>query len=106
MRALSKIAAVLVIVAAMASPGFGFDKKKKAPPPAPETHATHISSVAADAITIADNKTTKTLTVTQFTEITVNGQKATVAELKPGMTVSITLGTDPTRASRIIALGK
>jgi hypothetical protein len=36
----------------------------------------------------------------------VNGQEATAVELKPGMTVTIALGTDPTKASRINATGK
>ena len=46
------------------------------------------------------------LGITQFTEITVNGRKATAAELKPGMTVNVTLGTDPSKASRINATEK
>ena len=49
---------------------------------------------------------TKTLTITQFTEINVNGRKATVAELKPGMIVNVTLGTDPSKVSRINATAK
>jgi hypothetical protein len=55
---------------------------------------------------VVDDKVTKTLTITQFTEINVNGRKAVVADLKPGMTVSVTLDTDPSRASRINATGK
>jgi hypothetical protein len=42
----------------------------------------------------------------QFTEINVNGRRATAAELKPGMTVTAVLGTDPTKASRINAMEK
>ena len=38
-------------------------------------------------------------------EIMVNGQKATITELKPGMTVSVTIGVDPTQASRVVATG-
>ena len=68
-------------------------------------HQPTISSVTGNAITVSDQNTTKTLTVTQFTEITVNGQRASVADLKPGMTVSITIGTDPSRAARINATG-
>ena len=44
--------------------------------------------------------------ITQFTEINVNGRKATAAELKPGMTVNVSLGTDSAKASRINATGK
>jgi hypothetical protein len=62
--------------------------------------------VTTNSVTIKDENTTRILTITQFTEINVNGRKATAAELKPGMTVSITLGTDSSKASRIIATGK
>ena len=82
---------------------FGASKKKPSPPP---IHTPTIASVTATSITITEAKTTKTLGINQFTEITVNGQKATAAELKPGMGVSVTLGTDPTKASKIVATGK
>lgn len=85
------------------SPAFGASKKK--PTPAP-VQTPVISSVTATSITITEGKTAKTLAITQFTEITVNGIKATAAELKPGMNVHITLGTDPTKAGRINATGK
>ncbi len=84
-------------------PAFGASKRK--PTPAPD-HTPVITSVSAAAITIAEGKTAKTLGITSFTEITVNGQKATAAELKPGMNANVTLGTDPTKASRIVATGK
>jgi hypothetical protein len=54
---------------------------------------------------VTDEKTAKTLTVTQFTEVTLNGQKASFADLKPGMTVSVVLSS-PTQASRITATTK
>lgn len=82
----------------------GASKKKPAPPP--QAKLPTISSVTATSITVAEEKAAKTLTINQFTEITVNGQRATIADLKPGMTVSITLGTDPSKASRINATGK
>ena len=91
----------LVAVAVLSiTPAFGASKKKPTPPP---QQGLTISSVSANSITVTEGKTAKTLAITQFTEIIVNGQKATIAELKPGMTVSVTLGTDPTRASRINA---
>jgi TusA-related sulfurtransferase len=37
--------------------------------------------------------------------VTLNGQKAALADLKPGMIVSVTL-SDPTRLSRIAATTK
>jgi hypothetical protein len=105
---MKKILAVLPLVVligffATSDPLFGAPKKKATPPP---VKAPTISSVTATSITVAEEKTTKTLTINQFTEITVNGQKATAADLKPGMTVNVTLGTDPSKASRISATGK
>jgi hypothetical protein len=79
--------------------------KKKATPP-PVSRSPVIASVNANAVTVTEEKTTKTFTISQFTEINVNGQRATIADLKPGMLVSVTLGTDPSRASRISATGK
>jgi hypothetical protein len=81
----------------------GASKKKPVPPP---VQAPVISSVTATSVTVTEGKTAKTFAITQFTEITVNGQKATAAELKPGMAATVTLGTDPSKASRIAATGK
>jgi len=78
-------------------------RKPKAKPP--EMHATVIASVTPQSITITEDKETKSFGITQFTEITVNGQRASVNELKPGMSVTIGLGGDPTKASRIDAGG-
>ena len=88
----------------VSTPAFAGSKKKASPPPV--QHPPVISSVTANSISVVDDKVTKTLTITQFTEINVNGRKAAVADLKPGMTVSITLDTDPSRVSRINATGK
>jgi hypothetical protein len=95
------VSALLVIVTI--APAFGAGKKKKATPaPPPEIL---ISSVTGNAITITEGKVTRAFTITQFTEINVNGQKATVADLKPGMRVNVTIGMDPSQASRINASG-
>ena len=83
--------------------GFGGGKKKTIPPP--QAQPTLIASVSGNAITVSDDKITRTFVMTQFTEINVNGQRATVADLKPGMVVNVTIGTDPTRAARINASG-
>jgi hypothetical protein len=106
---MKKILAVLPLVVligffATSDPLLGASKKKASPPA--QTKAPTISSVTATSITVAEEKTSKTLTIDQFTVITVNGQKATAADLKPGMTVNVTRGTDPTKASRINATGK
>jgi hypothetical protein len=101
-RFLLSIVAILLGLLAM-SPAFGASKKKSPPP---QHQGPIISSVSANPITVAEEKTVRTFTITQFTEINVNGQKATVTDLKPGITVSITMGTDPPKASRINASGK
>jgi hypothetical protein len=96
---------VSVLVALMViAPASGQRRRNKATP-VPTYHGPVISSVTGNAITVSDGKTTKTLTVTQFTEINVNGQRATIADLKPGMTADVTLATDPARAARINAEG-
>jgi hypothetical protein len=84
---------------------FAGSKKKSTPPPAP-TQPPTIVAAAADSLTVKDAQATKTLAITPFTEINVNGRKGTAADLKPGMTVTVTLGTDPGKASRINAAAK
>jgi hypothetical protein len=101
-RALSIVISVLLV--ALATPAFAGSKKKKATP-GTQYHPPVISSVTGNAITVSEEKTTRTFIITQFTEINVNGQRAAIADLKPGMTVSVTIGVDPTRASRINATG-
>ena len=100
-RALFIVISVLLV--ALATPAFAGSKKKKATPA--QYHAPVISNVTGNTITVSEEKTTRTFIITQFTEINVNGQRAAVADLKPGMTVSVTIGVDPTRASRIVATG-
>ena len=82
----------------------GSSKKKPASPPMIQSPT--IAAVTADSITVKQAQVTKTLAITQFTEINVNGRKATAAELKPGMIVNVTIGIDATRASRINAMAK
>jgi hypothetical protein len=94
---------VILLGLLAAGPAFGASKKKTEPP---KIKAPTITAVTATSITVTEDKATKTLAINQFTEIVVNGQKATAADLKPGMTVNITLGTDPTKAGRIVATGK
>jgi hypothetical protein len=86
------------------TPAFGKGRKKKTTP-APAYHQPVISSVTGNAITVSEQKTTRTFAVSRFTEINVNGQRATIADLKPGMTVNVTIGMDPSYASRIVATG-
>ena len=94
---------IWILLATMAfAPAFGKGKKKKA---TPAYQPPVISSVTGNAITVSEPNTTRTFMVTQFTEITVNGQRASIADLKPGMTVSVSIGVDPSRAARINATG-
>lgn len=83
--------------------------------PSPTHQQTIVSTVTADAVTVTTqtlsdkgkvmDEKSRTFVITKFTEITVNGQKGTVADLKPGMTINVTIGTDPARAGRIDASG-
>jgi len=99
----SLLVVVWILLAAIAfTPAFGKGKKSKA---IPAYQQPVIASVTVNAITVSDQKTTRTFTVSQFTEINLNGQRATIADLKPGMTVNVTISTDPTRTSRINAEG-
>jgi hypothetical protein len=96
------VCTVLVPAFGGSKTGSSIYKPKNVPPPPQMV----IASVTANAMTVSQDKVTKTYAVTQFTEINVNGQRATIADLKPGMTVSVTSGTDPSKASRIVATGK
>jgi hypothetical protein len=94
----------VVLGCALVQPCLARGKKKATP--APTARPTMISAVTGNSITVTDEKTAKTLTVNQFTEISVNGQKGTLADLKPGMVVNVVLGTSPTQASRVTATSK
>jgi hypothetical protein len=84
-------------------PGLAAGRKKKVS--SPELHDPVISRVTANSITVAKQNETRTFIVTPFTEIHVNGQKGTIADLKSGMKVNVTIGVDPTRAGRVVASG-
>ena len=96
---------LIAIVCGLLAFDSAFAGSKKKPTPAPDRNPV-ITSVTANSVTISEGKTTKTLGINSFTEIMVNGQKGTVAELKPGMIANVTLGTDATKASRVVATGK
>jgi len=86
------------------TPAFGRHRGHAKTTPTP-IHETVISSVTPTQITVTEDKETKTFTITQFTEVTVDGKKASAADLKPGMMVTVTL-TDQSRLSRITAVNK
>ncbi len=88
------ICAVVAFSTAEARP-----RAKATPLPA---HETLISSVAGNAVTISEDGSPKTFSVTSTTEIFANGQRVTFADLVAGMRVSVTL-SDPVHARRIEA---
>src|SRR5690348_176240 len=99
----TKVLSILACAVLLAvTPCFARSTKKATPPP---HHEPTITAVAGNTITVSDDKSAKTITLSSVTEITVNGQKATFADLKPGMTVSLTLSS-PTQASRVAAMSK
>jgi hypothetical protein len=98
------IVVFLFLLALVVSPAWAGSKKKKATP-TPKYQPPVISSVIGNTVTVTERKTTRAFIVTEFTEISVNGQRATAADLKPGMTVNVTIGVDPSQASRITATG-
>ena len=93
---------LFVLIAIASGPAFAGSKKKKTTS-APASYQPVISSVKGNTISVSDAKTTRAFTITQFTEISVNGQRAAIADLKPGMTIDVTIGMDPTHAGRINA---
>lgn len=100
----NRLLMVFILIGALATaPAFAGGRKKKAS--SPKYQPPVISSVTGNTITVTQEKTTRAFTITRFSEVTVNGQKATIADLKPGMTVSVTIGVDPSQASRVVATG-
>lgn len=100
-----RLAAILLIAVLLgAIPANGADKKKKKE--ALEPVISTIAAVNGNMVDITTGTATKTLKVSQFTEVRVNGQKGSAADVKPGMTVSeVVLGADPSVASRINVAG-
>jgi hypothetical protein len=82
------------------SPG---KKPKLEPKETPEAQHTTIALISGDTISIAAGKETKTYKIDQQTQIELKGVRATVADLKPGMRVSITPGVDASLAGYILA---
>ena len=100
MKKLPRILLVLLTLVAFASVADAKGKKKKE---SPKPAGTVIASVSADSITTATGPVSKTYAINQFTEVLVKGQRSTLSALQPGMAVSVTIGSDPTKASRINA---
>ena len=80
------------------------DKKKAKKTSEPVVNI--IAAIDGNTIDITTGTATRSLKITQFTEVRLNGQKASAADLKPGMIVTdVALGADPTVASRLNASG-
>ena len=73
------------------------------PKPREVARPTVIDSVTPQSITILSENARKAYAITQFTDIKLNGRRASATDLKAGMAVSVTIGLDPTTASRIDA---
>ena len=95
------ISAMLTLV--MISSASAAGTKSFKPKPVATPQPTVITNVSPTSITVTNANGTKAYTISQFTEIKVNGLRATAADLKQGMTITVTMATDPTRASRIDA---
>lgn len=96
------ICAFVVLLIFVAAPPVSA-RGSRAKPKAPELHLTTIQSVTPTSLTIVEDKVTKSFAITQFTEVTLNGQHAAVTDLQPGMAVTVTLGRDPATLSRVAA---
>ena len=94
----------LLLVSLMAAPADGRTPRRSGKA-SPSPTGPVISVVSGNSITVTDEKSAKAVTVSPLTEVTINGQKAGIADLKPGMTVSLVLSS-PTQASRIAATSK
>ena len=101
--AVSVVFTCALIQILLPDPGLAAGRKKKVSPP--DQVDPVISNVTANSITVTSRRETRTFIVSPFTEVNVNGQKGTIADLKSGMNVNVTIGLDPTRAGRIVASG-
>jgi hypothetical protein len=100
------IIAGLLVAAALSMPLDVHAGPPKAPPK-PQYQAIDAVDATAKTITVSyhnsKNPNAKTLKITERTEIQVNGAKATINELQPGMKISVGVGMDPTMAASLSA---
>ncbi len=75
---------------------------KPKPKPKPTPHPPNkITAISEDSITISDGKVKKTYKINGDTEITYNGETATVNTLTVGLRVDVVVGLDEGVAARI-----
>lgn len=85
---------LLALPAQISAKGKGTQKK-----PEPVVHDA-VSVVTDNSITVAGKKESRTYTITRFTEIIVNGQRATAKAIEVGMSVSV--GADSSGVATLI----
>ena len=93
---------LLLLVGVIVGVSFSTESQGRHRPPHALRHQTLISSITATQLTISEDHGPKTFSITQFTEVFVNDHRATLADLRPGMRVSVTLD-DPVRLRQIKA---
>ena len=93
----------VLLALAIVTSASGAGTKTFKPKPVATPQPTVITNVSPTSITVTNANGTKAYTISQFTEIKVNGLRATAADLKQGMTATVAMDTDATRASRIEA---
>jgi len=95
---------LILTLTALATLAITADLQAAAAKPTPFVpHHTLIGSISATQITINTFTSSKTYKINKDTVITYQGNTVTTADLKPGMKVSITAGTDPDVAATITA---
>lgn len=106
MRSLLAAFLLLLLFTAPAEARSSRKKGAKAAPPKPQYEALTGVDQAAGTVTITMvngvNATPRTFRVTPFTEIEVNGQRGTFADLRPGLMATHGLGMDPAVLSRLV----
>ena len=98
-----RLFALATLALLFALPAFAADKKKKKKEPEPTVNV--ITGVNANSVDLAMGTATRSLKVTQFTEIRLNGNKVALADVRPGMTVTELALSDPSTASRLNVSG-
>ena len=108
LRAGSLLCVTAFLVLGLVLPGAsGAPKPTPRPPFKPPYNVIQSVDASAKTITIGHVNSLDTSTsqykINQFTDIQVNGEKGTVDQLQTGMKVSVTPGSDPKVADRIVA---
>jgi hypothetical protein len=115
-KSMSLLTAACLVSAGIATALEAAGMKGTHPTPTPSHLETIIESVTANSITVTTqtlagngktvlDSSSKAYAITKFTEIIINGQRATAADLRPKMKVNVTIGMDRSQAAKINANG-